>query len=368
MTSMNPIPGQSRVAVAMSGGVDSSVAAALLADQGFDVVGIMLRLWSEPGTERFNRCCTPEAMALARRVAAHLDIPFYVIDIRETFEQEIVQFFIDGYAQGVTPNPCLNCNRQIRFGALLGQAEALGAGFMATGHYARVRRENGRTRLLRGADQSKDQSYALCMLTQEKLAKAVFPVGEITKPEVRNLARKYSLPTAERSDSQDLCFLAGGDYRDFLTRHAPEIAVPGEIVDPEGNPIGEHAGLPFYTYGQRKGLGVYAPEPVYVLEKNIAANRLVVGPRAAVRIDALTADRANWITDEKPQTGDRVLVQVRYTARPQTALVQSVAADGFALIFDEPVHGLTPGQAAVLYREDEVLGAGIITGTGSAAP
>jgi tRNA-specific 2-thiouridylase len=366
MSARNPGPEKLRVAVAMSGGVDSSVAAALLVEQGHEVIGLMLRLWSEPGAERFNRCCTPEAMALARRVAAQLDIPFYVLDIRETFEQEIVQFFIDGYAQGITPNPCLNCNRQIRFGALLRQAEALGAGSLATGHYARTRREGDRVRLLRGADPHKDQSYALCMLTQEKLRHAMFPVGEFTKPEVRDLARKFGLPTAERSDSQDLCFLAGGDYRDFLNRRAPEIAAPGEIVDPAGKWIGEHAGLPFYTYGQRKGLGVHAPEPVYVLEKDLAANRLVVGPREAVRVDALSADQVNWVAEGRPGRGDRVEAQVRYTARPVPAAIATADEDQFSIHFDEPVHGLTPGQAAVLYRGDEVLGAGIIRTTGRA--
>jgi tRNA-specific 2-thiouridylase len=203
------------------------------------------------------------------------------------------------------------------------------------------------------------------MLNQQKLGKAVFPVGAYTKPEVRQLARDYGLPTAERSESQDLCFLAGGDYRDFLTRHAPGIAVPGEIVDPAGKRIGEHAGLAFYTYGQRKGLGIHAPEPVYVLEKDMAANRLVVGPREAVRADALTADRANWIADGRLRTGDRVEAQVRYNARTRQATISAADPDGFSIVFDEPQPGLTPGQAAVLYRDDEVLGAGIIASTGS---
>jgi tRNA-specific 2-thiouridylase len=204
------------------------------------------------------------------------------------------------------------------------------------------------------------------MLTQEKLRRAMFPVGEFTKPEVRDLARKFGLPTAERSDSQDLCFLAGGDYRDFLNRRAPEIAAPGEIVDPAGKRIGEHAGLPFYTYGQRKGLGVHAPEPVYVLEKDLAANRLVVGPREAVRVDALSADQVNWVAEGRPGRGDRVEAQVRYTARPVPAAIATADEDQFSIHFDEPVHGLTPGQAAGLYRGDEVLGAGIIRTTGRA--
>jgi tRNA-specific 2-thiouridylase len=348
------------IAVAMSGGVDSSVAAALLVEEGFEVIGMMLRLWSEAGTERYNRCCTPDAMALARRISAQLDIPFYVQDVRERFEQEIVQTFVDGYAQGITPNPCLVCNRQIRFGALLDQARALGAEALATGHYARLRDLDGRPALLRGRDPGKDQSYALSMLSPDQLSMARFPVGEYTKPEVRELARRFNLPTAERADSQDLCFLAGGDYRDFLQRRAPGINNPGEIVDINGRTLGEHQGLAFYTQGQRKGLGVSGPEPVYVLEKDLAANQLVVGPQETLGQDILTAGKANWHDSTLLPPGTKIQVQIRYTAHPRPARITIADEAGFEIAFEEPVRGITPGQAAVLYENDRVIGAGII--------
>jgi tRNA-specific 2-thiouridylase len=227
--------GKQKVVVAMSGGVDSSVAAALLKQQGYDVTGMMLRLWSEPGKEESNRCCTPDAMAQARRVAGILDIPFYVIDAKEVFRETVVQYFLDGYARGETPNPCLVCNRQIRWTFLLNHALALGAEFMATGHYVqRMKAENGKIKLLRAVDHSKDQSYVLHVLKQDQLAHALFPVGEFPKPEIRRIAADFGLPTASRADSQDLCFLAGEDYRGFLRRNASEILVSGEIVTTMG--------------------------------------------------------------------------------------------------------------------------------------
>lgn len=351
-----------RVVVAMSGGVDSSVAAALLVEQGVDVVGMMLRLWSEDGTAALNRCCTPEAMALARRVAAHLGIPFYAVDVRETFRQQIVQFFIDGYAQGTTPNPCMQCNRHIRFGALLDHARALGAEALATGHYARLQAAPDRVRLFRGIDREKDQSYVLSALSQDQLRQARFPIGEFSKPEVRDLARRFGLPTAERSDSQDLCFLAGGDYRDFLRRQAPRIEAPGDIVDAQGNRLGAHQGLAFYTIGQRKGLGIAAPEPLYVLEKDPAENRLVVGPAGALGRRGLTAREANWLV-EPPEVAVRCAVQTRYTAREAPAVLHPGPDRSFRVVFDAPQRDLTPGQAAVAYLGDQAIASGIITST-----
>lgn len=345
----------------MSGGVDSSVAAALLVEQGYEVIGMMLRLWSEPGTEAYNRCCTPEAMMLARRVAAKLGIPFYAVDVRERFRQEIVQFFIDGYAQGVTPNPCLNCNRQIRFGFLRQQALAAGADFLATGHYARLRRrDSGRTSLLTGLDEHKDQSYALSFLTQEQLNQALFPVGEFSKPVVRELARKFDLPVAERSDSQDLCFLAGGDYRDFLRRSAPQLTAAGEIVDRQGNSLGEHGGLANYTIGQRKGLGITSAEPLYVVEKNISANKLIVGKASELGSRALTAGQINWIEAVEAGVPLRAQVKIRYKAQPAWATVTPLPDDSALVRFDHDLRDITPGQACVFYDGELVLGGGII--------
>ena len=350
-----------RIVVAMSGGVDSSVAAAILVEQGYDVVGIMLRLWNEPGQESFNRCCTPEAMGLARRVAGQLGIPFYVYDVRETFHQHIVQFFMDGYAQGITPNPCMMCNRHIRFGALLQHAEALDAKYLATGHYARLNRTpDGKTQLLRAVDHSKDQSYVLSILNQNQLAHALFPVGEYTKPEIRALAETFGLPTAQRPDSQDLCFLAGGDYRDFLHRHKPELEVSGPILNTRGEEIGEHTGLAAYTIGQRKGLGLAAPQPLYVLEKNISQNTLIVGTQDELGGDELWTDTVNWVSGEPPTEPFRAEVKIRSTAREALGTITPHATGGATIHFDTPLRDITPGQAAVFFDHDIVLGNGTI--------
>jgi tRNA-specific 2-thiouridylase len=350
-----------RVVVAMSGGVDSSVAAALLKEQGFDVMGMMLRLWSEPGKEDSNRCCTPDSMAQARRVAAKLDIPFYVIDAKDVFRQTVVQYFLDGYSRGETPNPCLVCNRQIRWTFLLEHALALGADFMATGHYVRIRREErGKSQLLRAVDRGKDQSYVLHVLKQEQLARALFPVGDYPKPEIRLIAEKYGLPTATRKDSQDLCFLAGEDYRNFLQRNAAVMLRPGEIVTRDGKSLGSHTGLANYTIGQRKGLRVASPVPLYVLGKNAGTNTLVVGTQEELGASELTADDVNWLSGETPGGPFRAQVKIRYTAREAEAWVTPLDGDRAQVRFDDPQRDITAGQAAVFFDGDLLIGGGII--------
>ena len=357
-----------KVVIAMSGGVDSSVAAALLKQQGYHVIGMMLRLWSETGREESNRCCTPDSMALARRVAAMLDIPFYVVDAKELFYSTVVQSFLDGYAQGVTPNPCLICNRQIKWDFLLNHALALGADYLATGHYAKKQEtEDGKWQLLRSTDRSKDQSYVLHVLTQEKLAKALFPVGEYPKPEIRKLAGTFGLPTAARSDSQDLCFLAGEDYREFLRRNAPEIGHPGPILTRDGKTLGEHQGLAYYTIGQRKGLGVASRVPLYVLAKDAATNTLVVGREEELGSRELIAKDVNWISGEAPTESFRAEVKTRYTAREAWAEITPLDVNrpgetfrSRRVRFDAPQRDITPGQAAVFYDGDLVLGGGMI--------
>ena len=351
-----------KIVVAMSGGVDSSVAAALLKQQGYDVTGMMLRLWSEPGKENSNRCCTPDAMAQARRVSARLDIPFYVVDAKEVFHQTIVGFFLESYAKGETPNPCLVCNRQIRWQFLLEHALALGADFMATGHYARRRvADDGRVELLKAVDPAKDQSYVLHVMTQEKLAKALFPVGDYPKPEIRRIAAECGLPTASRADSQDLCFLAGDDYRNFIRRNAPEIATAGKIVTRDGRVLGEHQGLPYYTIGQRKGLGIASPLPLYVLGKNAGTNTLIVGPAEELGQSELLALNVNWTSGRRPQTPFRAQVKIRYTAREAAAQVVPLDGGTKARVrFDAPQRDITPGQAAVFYQDDVVVGGGLI--------
>ncbi len=351
-----------KVAVAMSGGVDSSVAAALLREQGYEVVGMMLRLWSEPGREDSNRCCTPDAMSLARRVAGMLGIPFYVIDAKNVFRETVVEYFLQGYADGGTPNPCLICNREIRWTFLLQHALALGAEFMATGHYARLdRAADGTLGLRRAADRAKDQSYVLHVLDQDQLKRALFPIGNYSKAQVRELAASHGLPTSARRDSQDLCFLAGGDYRDFLQRNAVAPARRGQIIDRGGNVLGEHSGLPRYTIGQRRGLGLEGPVPYYVLEKNPSTNTLVVGIEAELGSSELTAAHVNWISGNPVRGPRRSLVKTRYTAQEQAAtIIPSPDGTQVRVIFDAPQRDITPGQAAVFYHDDLVLGGGII--------
>jgi tRNA-specific 2-thiouridylase len=350
-----------KVVVAMSGGVDSSVAAALLKEQGHDVIGMMLRLWSEPGKEESNRCCTPDAMAQARRVAGLLDIPFYVVDAKDVFKESVVQYFLDGYKHGETPNPCLLCNRQIRWTFLLNHALALGAEFMATGHYVRRRMtDDGRSELLRSVDHSKDQSYVLHVLKQEQLARALFPVGEFPKPEIRRLASDFGLPTASRADSQDLCFLAGDDYRNFLQRHTPEILQPGEIVTTDGKSVGQHNGLANYTIGQRKGLYVASPVPLYVIKKRVEDNALVVGTLDELGFTELIARDVNWISGEAPREPFHAEVKIRYSAKEVGAWVSPMEGDQVKVKFDAPVRDVTAGQAAVFYQDELMLGGGII--------
>ena len=350
----------SKVVVAMSGGVDSSVAAALLKEQGYDVIGMMLRLWSEPGKEDTNRCCTPDSMAQARRVAAKLEIPFYVIDAKDVFRETVVEYFLDGYARGETPNPCLICNRKIRWTFLLDHALALGADYMATGHYVRIQNVEGRMQLLRAVDKNKDQSYVLHVLTQEKLKHALFPVGDYPKPEIRQIAEKYGLPAASRKDSQDLCFLAGEDYRNFLQRNAAEMLKAGEIVTREGETLGTHNGLANYTIGQRKGLGVASPVPLYVLGKNAAKNTLIVGEQSELGSQELTARDVSWVSGEVPSEPFQAEVKIRYTAKEASAWVTPIGQDQAQVRFEAPQRDITAGQAAVFYQGDLLIGGGII--------
>lgn len=345
-----------KVVIAMSGGVDSSVAAALLKRQGYDVTGLTLRLWTDPA---HPPAADPETAA--RRTADQLAIPLQVVDIVDTFRQEIVQFFLDGYASGVTPNPCVHCNRLVKWGLLLEHALALGADFLATGHYARQRTNPaGQHELLRAVDRSKDQTYVLHVLTQGHLQHALFPVGEYHKPEIRELARELGLPAAERSESQDLCFLAGEDYRDFIRRNAPQIAHPGPIQTRTGQVIGQHQGLAYYTIGQRKGLNVASAVPLYVLAKESITNTLVVGVEAELGSSDLVARQVNWISGLAPAGALRAQVKTRYTAREAWAELTPLGGERVAVHFENPQRDITPGQAAVFYTEDVLLGGGLI--------
>ncbi len=351
---------QRKIAVAMSGGVDSSIAAALLVEQGEQVFGLMLRLWdSHP--DRPNRCCSPRDMANARAVAAQLDIPFFVLDVREPFRQAVVEPFIAGYLQGITPNPCMACNRQIRWGHLLRHARQLGATHLATGHYARLQESGGHFQLFRPRDRTKDQSYVLSVLGQADLEQSCFPLGELEKDRVREHARRLHLAVAERPDSQDLCFLGGADYRDFLRDTAGISASPGPIIDQAGLQLGVHQGLPDYTVGQRKGIGVSAAVPLYVVEKDFPRNALIVGPREALARTTFRVDRLHWVAGRPPEPEIPLSVQVRYRSAAVPARLRPNGSQASAEVqLVEPMLQITPGQAAVFYTGEECLGGGVI--------
>lgn len=351
---------KTRVAVALSGGVDSSVAAAILVDQGYDVFGIMLRLWSEPGQESYNRCCTPDSMALARQVAAQLEIPFYPIDAKNVFYDQVVEGFISDYMNGITPNPCLRCNRHIRWEFMLNHALAFEAEYMATGHYARIKSKNGQIRLLKAVDERKDQSYVLHVLNQQQLSRALFPLGEYSKEEVRQMARDFTLPVAERNDSQDLCFIGDGDYRDFLSRNSVQDSPKGKIKNHQGEDLGEHGGLANYTIGQRRGLGVSSTTPLYVVDKDLENNILIVGPKNQLARNRLFAENVNWVSIHQPVDSFHAQVKIRYRSSEAPATVIPTGEDSAEVLFDHPIQDITPGQAAVFYEGEQCLGGGII--------
>ncbi|MGQ9625967.1 MAG: tRNA 2-thiouridine(34) synthase MnmA [Anaerolineae bacterium] len=356
-----------RVVVAMSGGVDSSVAAALLVERGYEVIGVMMRLWAEEGlrddgVESANRCCSPEAVEDARRVCQILGIPFYLINVQEAFRKHVVDYFIAEYERGRTPNPCLVCNRYIKFDLLLRRAMALDARYLATGHYARIARADGFYRLLRGVDRFRDQSYLLYMLTQAQLRHILFPLGEHTKEQVRALARKKGLPVADKDESREICFVLDNDYRRFLQTHAPQTIRPGPILNTTGQMIGQHKGLPFYTIGQRHGLGIPFSEPLYVLEIDAERNALIVGPAGELGRRELVARQVNFISGQVPAEPMAVTAKIRYQHLEAEATITTLESEPEAVrvSFAAPQRDITPGQGVVFYRGEEVIGGGII--------
>lgn len=347
------------VLVAMSGGVDSSVAACLLQEQGYEVLGSHMRLVHLEGVE--HGCCGPAARADAEAVARLAGFPFEVADMTLEFDEHVIDDFVAEHAAGRTPNPCARCNAEIKFGAFLRRADELGIDFVATGHYVRTSRDgDGRWRLLRGADPSKDQSYMLHMLGQRELARSLFPVGGLAKAETRRHAERLGLPVAGKPDSQELCFAPSGDAGGFLRQLAPDLMRRGEVVDPDGRVLAHHEGAAAFTVGQRRGLGVSGPAPAYVLEVDAEANRVVVGPGELLARGGLVADRVSWVAGEPPADGAfEAEVRIRYRGEDVPSVLE---ADGDLLrvTFRTPQRGVAPGQSVVVYREQELLGGGRI--------
>jgi tRNA-specific 2-thiouridylase len=365
-----------KIAVAMSGGVDSSAAAAILKEQGHELVGFTMQLWNqrrgisvdENGDPLPSRCCSLDDVYDARRVAEELGFPFYVLNLEKEFERDVVQPFIDSYLNGETPIPCVACNSRLKFASLDRLAASLGCEKVATGHYARVDfdEKTGRYRLLRGRDPQKDQSYFLWELGQDQLSRALFPLGEMSKNDARQAARDNRLAVAEKKESQEICFVPDGDYAGFIDRYLDaedardRLPGSGEVVTRNGNLVGTHAGLHHYTIGQRRGIGIADSQPLYVIEIESAKNRIVVGYQNELMSDEFTATGVNWIALDDPTEPVRAEVRVRYRHTAAPATITPLSANRVRVRFDEPQRAITPGQATVFYRGDEVVGGGWI--------
>ncbi|MGM0651918.1 MAG: tRNA 2-thiouridine(34) synthase MnmA [Bacillota bacterium] len=353
--------------VAMSGGVDSSVAALLLKKEGYEVVGVTLRLWVDPEAEKlageeFRSCCAVDAVADARSVAESIGVPHYVFNMKNVFYQKVVCNFIEEYLKGRTPNPCVECNRAIKFSAMLKKATDLGFDYLATGHYVRSEYDSDKHiyRLYKGLDHKKDQSYMLYTLGQEELSSVIFPLGYKTKSQIRELAQSDDLKVASKSESQEICFIPDNDYRSFMERLCSGATEPGDIVSTEGKILGRHKGIAYYTIGQRKGLGLTSSEPLYVISIDATNNRIVVGSDKDTWCSGLLAEQFNFISGKLPGSPLKVEVKVRYKASPVPAVLYPPENGVVTIIFDYNQKAVTPGQSAVVYSRDEVIGGGII--------
>lgn len=353
-----------KVVVAMSGGVDSSVTAALLKKEGYEVTGITMQVWpaenSAEDAERFGGCCSIQAVEDARKVASTLGIPFYVLNFREIFKEKVISNFLSEYKSGCTPNPCIRCNQFIKFEALLQKARGLGADFIATGHYARIKRKSNHYLLLKGKDKHKDQSYVLYVMTQEQLKATLMPLGEYTKPQVRQLARKLGLRVADKPESQEICFIPDNNYRRFLRKQVPLAFQKGPIYDYQGKEVGAHYGILDYTIGQRRGLVSGAKKPQYVLEINGEDNSIVVGPEKLLYKKRFVASEPNFIPFDRLKKNIKAGTQVRYNMQPAASSLKPLDDNKIEITFASPQKAITPGQAAVFYDGDVVLGGATI--------
>jgi tRNA-specific 2-thiouridylase len=375
---MNPNSNPGTIVVAMSGGVDSSVVAGLLHRGGTPVIGLTMQLWNQRRLPQLSgdgpvahRCCSTDDVYDARRVAEHCGFPFYVVNFERQFEDAVVRPFVQDYLGGRTPIPCTHCNNNVKFEQLLLTARQIGAERLATGHYARIRHNpsTGRYELLHARDASKDQSYFLFGLTQEQLARSVFPLGELSKPEVRGLAREMNLPVAEKPESQEICFVPSGDYAQFIAGYLAEqgsesVAHAGEVVTTSGEVVGRHEGLHRYTIGQRRGLGVAAGRPMYVVSIDTAANRVVVGHDAELHRDTCEVERVNWLSIARLEKPLEVMAKIRHKHEPAPATIEPAPGNAGGVTvrvkFHVPQRAITPGQAAVFYQDDLVVGGGWI--------
>ena len=351
-----------KVLIAMSGGVDSSVAAFLMKEQGCECIGATMQLFhnEDIGVKRTKTCCSLEDVEDARSVAFHLGIPYYVFNFSDDFKGQVIDRFIAAYERGATPNPCIDCNRYLKFERLYERARILGCDAIVTGHYARIEQENGRWLLKKSLDESKDQSYVLYSLTQEQLAHTRLPLGAMHKSETRRIAEEQGFYNADKPDSQDICFVPDGDYAGFIARFTGHDCSAGDFVDEEGHVLGRHKGIVHYTVGQRKGLGIAADAPLYVKQIDAASNRVVLSGNESLFSRELTANDFNWIAYDVPPRELRASARVRYHQREQAATVTVLGDGRVHLVFDEPQRAITPGQAVVLYDGDTVLGGGTI--------